>query len=137
MRAGYPAAGGYPRDMTDAAPEPITIYFNAKCSKSRQALGLIEDQGEPYTVVEYLKTPPDRPTLEAILARLPGQPVELVRTDDPAFRELGVDKKSLATPAAVADFLVSHPEMMQRPVVLRGDRAVIARPPELVARVLD
>lgn len=119
--------------MTDAAQEPITIYFNAKCSKSRQALGLIEDQGEPYTVVEYLKTPPDRSTLEAILARLPGPPVELVRTDDPAFRELGVDKKSLTAPAAVADFLVSHPELMQQTVVLRGD----TRPPELVARVLD
>ena len=123
--------------MADAAQEPITIYFNAKCSKSRQALGLIEEQGERYTVVEYLKNPPDRSTLEAMLARLPGPPVELVRTDDPAFRELAVDKESLATPAAVADFLVSHPELMQRPVVLRGDRAVIARPPELVARVLD
>jgi arsenate reductase len=123
--------------MTDAAQEPIIIYFNAQCSKSRQALGLIEDQGEPYTVVEYLKTPPDRPTLEAILARLDGSAIELVRTDDPTFRELGVDKKTLATPAAVADFLVLHPELMQRPVVWRGDRAVIARPPELVARVLD
>jgi arsenate reductase (glutaredoxin) len=123
--------------MTDAAQEPITIYFNAQCSKSRQALGLIEDQGEPYTVVEYLKTPPDRPTLEAILARLEGPPIELVRTDDPAFRELGMDKKALASPAEVADFLIAHPELMQRPVVLRGDTAVIARPPELVARVLD
>jgi arsenate reductase len=123
--------------MTDAAQEPITIYFNAQCSKSRQALGLIEDQGEPYTVVEYLKTPPDRPTLEAILARLESPAIELVRTDDPAFRDLDVDKKTLATTAAVADFLVIHPELMQRPVVLRGDRAVIARPPELVARVLD
>jgi arsenate reductase (glutaredoxin) len=123
--------------MADSAQEPITIYFNAQCSKSRQALGLIEEQGEPYTVVEYLKTPPDRATLEAILARLEGPAVELVRTDDPAFRELEVDHKALATPAAVADFLVSHPEMMQRPVVLRGDTAVIARPPELVARVLD
>jgi arsenate reductase (glutaredoxin) len=123
--------------MTDAAQEPITIYFNAQCSKSRQALGLIEDQGEPYAVVEYLKAPPDRSTLEGILARLEGSPIELVRTDDSAFRELDVDKKTLATPAAVANFLVSHPELMQRPVVLRGDTAVIARPPELVARVLN
>jgi arsenate reductase len=123
--------------MADAAQEPITIYFNAQCSKSRQALGLIEDQGELYAVVEYLKIPPDRATLEAILARLDGPAVELIRTDDPAFRELEVDQKALATPAAVADFLVAHPEMMQRPVVVRGDAAVIARPPELVARVLD
>jgi arsenate reductase len=123
--------------MTDAAQEPITIFYNAKCSKSRQALALIEEQGEPFTVVEYLKTPPDRSTLEAIVARLPGPPIELVRTDDPSFRELGLDEESLTTVAGVIDVLVSHPEMMQRPVVLRGDTAVIARPPELVAKVLD
>jgi arsenate reductase len=123
--------------MTDAAQEPITIFYNAKCSKSRQALALIEEQGKPFTVVEYLKTPPDRSTLEAIVARLPGPPVELVRTDDPAFRELGLDEESLTTGAEVIDVLVSHPELMQRPVVLRGDTAVIARPPELVANVLD
>ena len=121
--------------MTDAAQEPITIFYNAKCSKSRQALALIEEQGEPFTVVEYLKTPPDRSTLEAIVARLPGPPIELVRTDDPSFRELGLDEESLTTVAGVIDVLVSHPEMMQRPVVLRGDTAVIARPPELVANV--
>jgi arsenate reductase len=122
--------------MTDAAQEPITIFYNAKCSKSRQALALIEEQGEPFTVIEYLKTPPDRSTLEAILARLPGPPIELVRTDDPSFRELGLDEESLTTVAGVIDVLVSHPELMQRPVVLRGDTAVIARPPELVANVL-
>jgi arsenate reductase (glutaredoxin) len=122
--------------MTDAAQEPITIFYNAKCSKSRQALALIEEQGEPFTVIEYLKTPPDRSTLEAILARLPGPPIELVRTDDPSFRELGLDEESLTTVAGVIDVLVSHPELMQRPVVLRGDTAVIARPPELVASVL-
>jgi arsenate reductase len=123
--------------MTDAAQEPITIFYNAKCSKSRQALALIEEQGEPFTVVEYLKAPPDRSTLEAIVARLPGPPIELVRTDDPSFRELGLDEESLTSVAGVIDVLVSHPEMMQRPVVLRGDTAVIARPPELVANVLD
>lgn len=122
--------------MTDAAQEPITIFHNTKCSKSRQALALIEEQGEPFTVVEYLKTPPDRTTLEAIVARLPGPPIELVRTDDPAFRELGLDEGSLTTVAGVIDVLVAHPEVMQRPVVLRGDAAVIARPPELVADVL-
>ncbi|HEY2563164.1 MAG TPA: arsenate reductase (glutaredoxin) [Acidimicrobiales bacterium] len=123
--------------MTDATQEPITIFYNAKCSKSRQALALIEEQGKPFTVVEYLKTPPDRSTLEAIVARLPGPPVELLRTDDPAFRELGLDEESVTTGAEVIDVLVSHPEVMQRPVVLRGDTAVIARPPELVANVLD
>lgn len=123
--------------MTDADREPITIFYNAKCSKSCQALALIEEQGEPFTVIEYLKTPPDRSTLEGILARLPGPPIELVRTDDPLFRELSLDEGSLTTVAGVIDVLVSHPELMQRPVVLRGDTAVIARPPELVANVLD
>ena len=89
------------------------------------------------SVIEHLKTPPDRSTLEGILARLPGPPIELVRTDDPLFRELSLDEGSLTTVAGVIDVLVSHPELMQRPVVLRGDTAVIARPPELVANVLD
>jgi arsenate reductase (glutaredoxin) len=123
--------------MTDVAQEPITIFHNPNCSKSRQALALIEEQGEPFTVVEYLKTPPDRSTLEGIVARLPGPPIELVRTEDSSFRELGVDKESLTAAAGVIDVLVSHPELMQRPVVLRGDTAVIARPPELVANVVD
>jgi arsenate reductase len=123
--------------MTDAPCEPITIFHNPQCSKSRQAFDLIDAQGEPFTVVEYLKTPPDRATLEGIVARLETPPEELVRTDDPAFRELGVDKHSLTTATAVVDLLMAHPEVMQRPVVLRGDKVVIARPPELVARVFD
>jgi arsenate reductase (glutaredoxin) len=122
--------------MTDAGAEPITIFYNAQCSKARQALRLIEEQGEPYTVVEYLKTPPDRATLEDIAARLDGSPIELVRTDDPAFLELGVKKESLTTSELVIELLLSHPEVMQRPVVVRGDKAVIARPPELVAKIL-
>ena len=121
--------------MPDAPFEPITIFHNPKCSKSRQAFDLIDAQGEPFTVVEYLKTPPDRSTLEWIVARLETPPIGLVRTDDPVFRALGVDELSLTTATAVVDLLMDHPEVMQRPVVLRGDKVVIARPPELVAGV--
>ena len=115
----------------------VTIYHNPSCGTSRNTLAMIRDSGEEPEVIEYLKTPPDRSTLEGILARLPGPPIELVRTDDPLFRELSLDEGSLTTVAGVIDVLVSHPELMQRPVVLRGDTAVIARPPELGANVLD
>ena len=123
--------------MTDAAHEPITIFHNPRCSKSRQALELIEAQGEPYVVIEYLQAPPDRTTLEGIVAKLDTPPVDLVRTSDPAFLDLGLDTASLTTSASVVDLLVAHPEVMQRPVVVREGKAVIARPPELVAQVLD
>lgn len=115
----------------------VTIYHNPRCSKSREALQLVEANGAPHAVVEYLKTPPDRATLEGLLGRLATPPAALVRTGDAGFGELGIDEESLNSPAAVVDLLVEHPELMQRPVIVRGDAAVIARPPELVATVLD
>jgi arsenate reductase len=119
--------------MTEAE---ITIFHNPKCSKSRQALALIEGRGTSYTVVEYLKTPPDRDTLESIVSRLDATPADLVRTGDARFADLGVDRATLASPAVVVDVLSEHPELMQRPLVVRGDRVVIGRPTERVADLL-
>lgn len=119
--------------MADAA---VTIFHNPKCSKSREALALVRSSQAPHTVVEYLKTPPDRTTLEAIVAGLEGPPAELVRTGDAGFAELGVDAGSLSSGPAVVDLLVAHPELMQRPIVVRGKRVVIGRPTKRVAEVL-
>ncbi|MGH9080670.1 MAG: arsenate reductase (glutaredoxin) [Acidimicrobiales bacterium] len=118
--------------MTDA---DTTIFHNPRCSKSRQALAVIEQRGAPHTVVEYLKTPPDRSTLESIVARLDDPPAELVRTDDAGFAGLGVDPATLSSPAVVVDILCEHPELMQRPLVMHGDRVVIGRPTERVAEL--
>lgn len=121
---------------TDADSEPITIFHNPKCSKSRGALELVDAQGIRYDVVEYLKAPPDRATLEHIARNYAGPMVDLVRTGDSAFTDLDIDPATLTTPEAVVEVLLGHPEVMQRPILVRGDSVVIARPPELVAQLL-
>jgi arsenate reductase (glutaredoxin) len=87
-------------------------------------------------VVEYLKAPPSRSELERLLAMLEDPPPALVRTGEPAFKELGIDRTTLSEPGVVIDLLVAHPELMERPVLVVGDRAVIGRPPERVRDLL-
>ena len=113
----------------------VTIYHNPVCSKSRGAIDILRERGAEYQVVEYLKTPPDRATLQRILDLLGGPPADLVRKDT-RFRELGLDPRSYATKEQVIALLLEHPELMERPVVIRGGRAVIARPSERVLELL-
>ena len=116
--------------------EPIVIYHNPRCSKSRAALALIRDRGVEPEIVEYLKTPLDAEALRDLLRTLGVPARDLIRTGEAPYRELG-----LADPATTEDDLVAavaaHPILMQRPVVRRGDRAVVGRPPEQVAELLD
>jgi arsenate reductase len=116
--------------------ERVTVYHNPVCGKSRGALEILGARGVEAEVVEYLKTPPDRATLERFLALLAGPPADLVRKDK-RFKELGLDERRYVTREQVVDLLLEHPELMERPVVLRGDRAVIARPSERVLELLD
>jgi arsenate reductase len=115
----------------------VTIFHNQACSKSRGALGILEERGVSHDVVRYLDTPPDRATLERILDAIPDEPQALVRTDDDKFKKLGIPKADVTTREQVIDVLLAHPEVMQRPVVFVGDRAVIARPSEKVLDLLD
>lgn len=121
---------------TATGTEPITIFYNPSCSKSREALELIDAQGTEYQVVEYLKAPPDRATLDRIAEKYQGPLVDLIRTDDAAFRDLDIDPATLTTPDSVVEVLIGHPEVMQRPILVRGDSVVIARPAERVAQLL-
>lgn len=113
----------------------VTIYHNPACGKSRGALDILRQRGIAHDVIEYLATPPDRAALEHILDLLPGAPAELVRKDK-RFKELGLDEASYTTREQVIALLLEHPELMERPVVIRGRRAVIARPSERVATIL-
>jgi arsenate reductase len=108
----------------------VTIYHNPRCSNSRTALGLLQERSDEVEleVVEYLHDPLDRAGLEGLLAILEDPPADLVR-HDARFKELGLDPKGYTTTEAVIDLLVEHPELMQRPVLVSGGRAVIARPP--------
>jgi arsenate reductase len=115
--------------------ERLRIYHNSGCSKSRGALEILRARDIEPDVVEYLKEPPDRAALERILDLLPGPPSALVRKDK-RFEQLGLDASAVEAREAVIDLLLEHPELMQRPVVIRGERAVLARPSEKVEELL-
>jgi arsenate reductase (glutaredoxin) len=114
----------------------VTIFHNPSCSNSLGALGILNQRSVEFVVVEYLKTPPDRDTLETIISKLVQPMSELVRTTDKKFVELGLDPTGYQTTEQIVDLLLVHPELMQRPVVVKGDRAVIARPSDRIAEVL-
>lgn len=113
-----------------------TLFHNPRCSKSRGAKALLDEAGVGYEVVEYLKEPPTRAQLERLVSILEDPPAALVRTGEAAFKELGIDRATLDDPAAVVDLLVDHPALMERPVLVVGDRAVIGRPPERVTALI-
>ena len=117
--------------------DPVQIFHNPSCSKSRGALEILEERGVDADVVRYLDTPPDRPTLERIIDAIGDEPTALVRTGDPKFKAAGLTKNDVETREQVIDVLLKHPEVMERPVVFVGDRAVIARPSERVLELLD
>lgn len=116
-------------------PDDITIYHNPRCSKSRQTLQLLTDRGIKPRVIEYLKDPPDGKTLRALLTKLGMQPADLLRRGEPAFKELGLDKK-LDDPEALIDAMVRNPVLIERPIVVRGGKARLGRPPEQIEEIL-
>jgi len=122
--------------MGDNAGADVKIFHNPSCSKSRGALEILQERGIDADVVKYLDTPPDRKTLERILDALDDEPIALVRTGDPKFKAAGLSKDDVKTRKQVVDVLLAHPEVMERPVVFVGDRAVIARPSERVLELL-
>jgi arsenate reductase len=96
---------------------------------------LLRERGVEFDAIEYLKTPPTREALEKILAMLEGPAAELVRKDK-RFTELGLKAEDYTEPKKIVALLLEHPELMQRPIVIRGNRAIIARPPEKLTALL-
>ena len=110
----------------------VTVFHNPTCSTSRFALEELTAVGADADVVQYLKEPLDREGLLDLMVKLEDPPEDLVRKDS-FFGDLGLDADDYTTPEAVADLLVQHPRLMQRPVLVRGDRAIIGRPKGRVA----
>ena len=113
--------------MTDTT---VTIYHNPRCSKSRDALALLKENGIEPVVVEYLKQPPDKATLKAIVDKLGIKPEQLVRKGEDTFKQNFAGK--VLTDDAWLDALVTNPILIERPIVVSGTRAIIGRPPENV-----
>jgi arsenate reductase len=112
----------------------LKIYHNPRCSKSRCALDILKTSGKDFEVIDYLKNVPDQATLKIILKKLNLPAIELVRKGESVwkekFRDLTMDDDQ------IIDAMVQFPQLIERPVVVEGDQAVIARPPERVNELL-
>lgn len=112
------------------------IYHNPRCSKSRAALALLQARGVDIEIIDYLKTPPSKATLQALLAKLGIDAAALVRVSEPEYREAAPQGR---TPSAdeLLDLIVRIPRLLQRPIVEVGSEARIGRPPERVLELLE
>jgi arsenate reductase (glutaredoxin) len=111
----------------------VVIYHNPRCSKSRQTLQLIQDKGISPQIVEYLDHPPRIDELKEILQKLNITPAQLLRKKEAA--ECGLNDKSL-TDEALIEGMVANPRVIERPIVVNGDKACLGRPPENVFEIL-
>ncbi|MEO8627059.1 MAG: arsenate reductase (glutaredoxin) [Betaproteobacteria bacterium] len=115
--------------------DDLTFYHNPRCSKSRSALALLQERGVVPRIVEYLQQPPSRETLADLVRLLEIKPEGLVRKGEAIYREQYKDK-SLNDEQWI-DALAQNPILIERPIAVRGNRAVIGRPPEAVLDLLD
>ena len=113
----------------------VKIYHNPRCSKSRQTLQLLEENGVEAEVIQYLKTPPTADELDVILTLLDIQPRELMRTKEAEYKATGMDNPDLDRDALIAG-MVNTPKLIERPIVLANGKAAIGRPPESVLAIL-
>ena len=113
-----------------------TIYHNPACSTSRRTLALLREHGVEPTIVEYLKTPPNKATLTAIVEGLGIQPSQLMRRKSKLVAELGLDQSGVPEFCYLAA-MVSHPELIERPIVVTAKGVRLGRPPEQVLEILE
>lgn len=116
-------------------PDHVTIYHNPQCGTSRNTLALLRERGIAPKVVEYLKTPPDRATLERLVADS-GQPLsDFLRSKEALYAELGLDASGV-TDAQRLDAVAAHPKLLQRPIVVTPRGVRVCRPVERVLEIL-
>ena len=113
----------------------VTIYHNPRCSKSRQTLALLRDKGTEPEIIEYLKTPPGKKELKDMLEKLGLSPRELMRKKEAAYKDNQLDDESLSDDQLL-DAMIEHPVLIERPIVLANNKAIIGRPPESVLDIL-
>ena len=113
----------------------ITLYHNPRCSKSREALALLQAKGITPEIVLYLETSPTAKTLKNLLAQLNMSARQLLRKTESVYKELNLNDESL-TDSALIKIMVENPKLIERPIAINGDKAVIGRPPENVLSIL-
>ncbi|MEP1215045.1 MAG: arsenate reductase (glutaredoxin) [Marinobacter sp.] len=115
--------------------EPTRIFHNPRCSKSRQTLELLREQGVEPEIIRYLETPPTEQILEQILQALDIGPRELMRTGEKEYREQGLDAPELDRQTLIKA-MVATPKLIERPIVIKGNKVALGRPPENVLNIL-
>lgn len=113
----------------------VTIYHNPRCSKSRQTLAILEDRNVELMIIPYLDDAPSVEELTRILAMLDLEPRALMRKGEAAYKEQGLDDPALSREALIAA-MVKTPILIERPIVINGDKAALGRPPEQVLTIL-
>ena len=113
----------------------VTIYHNPRCSKSRQTLALLEKRGIEPEIIEYLVTPPTEAELKRLLKLLGISPRELLRTKEEEYKQAKLDKSDVSD-AEIIRAMIKYPRLMERPIVVAGNKAALGRPPENVLKIL-
>ena len=111
----------------------IEIWHNNRCSKSRNAFKYLEEKGVDFKVREYLKNPPTLQELKDVLTKLNMKPSELIRSKEAIYKELNLKE---ASEDKLLEAMVNNPKLIERPIVINGDKAVVARPLENIEKVL-
>ncbi|ASS47313.1 MAG: arsenate reductase (glutaredoxin) [Candidatus Fluviicola riflensis] len=118
-----------------ADEEKIQIYHNAMCSKSREGMCMLEELGDEVEIVEYTKNPLTEEQLSELIAKLGIRPKQLVRTKEEIYKTKFADRKM--TPKQWIKAMIKYPELMERPIVVKGNKAVIGRPPTLITELIQ
>ena len=115
--------------------QKVQIWHNPRCSKSRQALAFLDESGVEKDIVKYLEENPDKETIKKLLIMLGFTSArELMRTKEAVYKELGL--KDETDEQKLIEAMVAHPKLIERPIIIKGDKAIIARPPEKVNEFL-
>lgn len=114
----------------------ITIYQKPTCSTCRDAVRLLKESGKPFRAINYYEQPFTKSRLKALLKKANLSMKDVVRTKEDIYKKLGLAKKTLSEDT-ILDLMIAHPDLIQRPLVEKGDRAILARPAETVKKILE
>lgn len=111
-----------------------TLYHNPRCSKSREALEILNEKGEEVNVIHYLKTPPTTDELRNLISLLKIKPIELIRTQEAKWKENFKDKN--LSDDELIEAMIAFPKLIERPIVVKNSKAIIGRPPQKIIDIL-